>query len=158
MEWELVNLPEIAVIGKEGLCTETENLAPSLWQQCDAHFAEVAALGMRERDGSLVGFWGAMSDETMSFQPWTNHFTRGYYLAGIEVSGDAQPPEGWTKWVLPPRAYLKVEVDMSRYLETFSHVLEREIPRRKLKLCGAVCDHTKPATGKHYLLFPVEEA
>lgn len=157
MNLELVNLPEIAVIGKEGFSTDAENLAPALWQQFDAHFAEVAELGMRERDGSFVGFWGAMSDETMSFQPWTNRFTRGYYLAGIEVYGDAQPPENWTKWVLPPRTYLKAEVDMKRYMETFFHVLEAEIPRRRLKLCGAVCDHTKPATGKHYLLFPVEE-
>ena len=40
---------------------------------------------MKNADGSYVGFWGAMSDETMSFMPWTDDFSRGLYLAEILV-------------------------------------------------------------------------
>lgn len=39
---------------------------------------------MKEKNGAFVGFWGAMSDETMSFMPWTDNFTRGYYLDMVE--------------------------------------------------------------------------
>lgn len=59
----------------------------------------VAALGMKNSDGTYVGFWGAMSDESRSFRPWTHQFTRGLYLAGVETYADAVAPEGWTKWV-----------------------------------------------------------
>lgn len=42
-----------------------------LWQEANAHFDEVAALGMKESHGAYVGLWGAMSDENRTFQPWT---------------------------------------------------------------------------------------
>lgn len=157
MTWKLIDLPEIAVIGKEGFCTEQENVVQDLWSQFQSHFGEVEPLGMREQDGSFVGFWGAMSDETMSFQPWTNHFSRGFYLAGVEVNGDAKAPEGWTKWVMPARTYLTVEVDFAHYMETFLAGLH-QIPAMGLKLRGAVCDYTRPSDGKNYLFFPVEKS
>lgn len=156
MEMKIVDLPEIAIIGKEGFCTEQANIVQQLWQQANAHFDEVAGLGMREKNGGFVGFWGAMSDETMSFQPWTNGFSRGWYLAGIEVNKDAQPPAGWKKWVMPPRKYLVTEVSPDRYMEVFTTVLETEIPRRNMRLSGAVCDYICPGTGSNFLFFPVE--
>ena len=82
MEIEIIDLPAITVIGKEGLCTADKNIAQQLWQEADAHFHEVAALGKKNPDGTYVGFWGAMSDESRSFRPWTHRFTRGLYLAG----------------------------------------------------------------------------
>lgn len=153
---KILDLPQIAVLGREGFCTESQNHVQELWKQFREHFPEVEALGMREKNGSFVGFWGAMSDETMGFQPWTNNFSRGYYLAGIEVYLDAEVPEGWTKWIMPARQYLMVEVDFDHYMDTFRDVLENRIPFESLQLCGAVCDYTKPATGQNYLLFPVE--
>lgn len=45
----------------------------------------MAALGMKNSDGTYVGFWGAMSNESRSFRPWTHQFTRGLYLAGVET-------------------------------------------------------------------------
>lgn len=157
MNIKIVDLPEVAIIGKEGLCTEDNNIVQELWELCNCHFSEVEDLGMKEKDGSYVGFWGAMSDETMSFIPWTNNFSRGLYLAGIEVSKEADAPEGWTKWVMPARKYLVVDVQMEKYGETFKEVIEHTIPDRKVKLCGAVCDYTEPRTGKNKLFFPIEE-
>lgn len=155
MDVKIVDLPEISIIGKEGLCTENSNIVQELWSEANSHFDEVAELGMREKDGSFVGFWGAMSDETMSFLPWTNHFSRGLYLAGIEVNHDAVAPSGWQKWNMPPRKCIIVDVQMDQYEQTFSEVLNRVIPDMNLELCGAVCDYTEPATGKNKLLFPV---
>ena len=66
-KYEIIDLPKIAIIGKEGLCTKEKNAVPDLWQQANSSFGDIANLGMKNADGSFVGFWGAMSDETMSF-------------------------------------------------------------------------------------------
>ena len=71
----MIDLPKIAIIGKEGLCTKEKNVVQDLWQQANSNFCEIADLGMKNADGSFVGFWGAMSDETMSFMPWTDGFS-----------------------------------------------------------------------------------
>lgn len=158
MEIQIIELPEVAIIGKEGLCTEENNIAQDLWQEANSHFDEVAALGMRNSDGTYVGFWGAMSDENRTFQPWTNHFSRGLYLAGLETYADAVAPEGWTKWIMPSRKYLVVNVEPDRYGEIFNEVINMIIPEKGLKLSGAVCDYTEPATGENKLFFPVESS
>ena len=67
VKYEMIDLPEIAIIGKEGLCTKEKNVAQELWQQANSAFRGIADLGMKNTDGSFVGFWGAMSDETLSF-------------------------------------------------------------------------------------------
>ena len=71
-KYEMIDLPKIAIIGKEGLCTKEKNVVQDLWQQANSNFSDIADLGMKNADGSFVGFWGAMSDETMSFMPWTD--------------------------------------------------------------------------------------
>ena len=153
---DIRSLPAITVIGKEGLCTEGNNIAAALWQEANAHFPEIMPLAMKDPDGAYTGFWGAMSDETRSFMPWTHGFTRGLYLAGAEVHSGAAAPEGWTKWVLPARDWLIAEVPEGKYSEVFSEVLSTVIPERGLTLCGAVCDFTEPRSGKNKLFFPVE--
>ena len=156
VKYEIVDLPEITVIGKEGLCTKEKNVVRDLWAQANSGFGDVADLGMKNADGSYTGFWGAMSDETMSFMPWTDDFTRGLYLAGIEVYQDAAVPAGWVRWVMPARKYLVTEVSPDSYQETFRAVISRLIPELGMKLAGAVCDFTEPSTGRNKLFFPVE--
>ena len=153
--YEMIELPRIAIIGQEGFCTKDNNVVQELWEQARLRFGEVAGLGMRNPDGSYVGFWGAMSDETRSFLPWTEDFSRGLYLAGIEVYEDTTVPAGWVKWVMPARKYLVTEVEPGRYEETFRTVIDRLIPALGMKLAGAVCDFTEPATGQNKLFFPV---
>ena len=156
VQYEMIDLPKIAIIGKKGLCTKEKNVVQDLWQQANSNFSDIADLGMKNADGSFVGFWGAMSDETMSFLPWTDDFSRGLYLAGIEVYEDTPVPDGWVKWVLPARKYLVTEVNPERYGETFETVINSLIPELGMKLAGAVCDFTEPATGQNKLFFPVE--
>ena len=76
INYKIVDLPRIAIIGKEGLCTKEKNVVQNLWQQANSNFGDIADIGMKNADGSFVGFWGAMSDETMSFMPWTDGFSR----------------------------------------------------------------------------------
>lgn len=155
MRYEIIDLPKIAIIGREGFCTKEKNTVRDLWEQADLHFRDVADIGMKNADGSYVGFWGAMSDETMSFMPWTDDFSRGLYLAGIEVYEDTAVPAGWVKWVMPARKYLVTEVDPDCYEETFRNVIRHLIPELGMRLAGAVCDFTEPATGQNKLFFPV---
>ena len=155
-QYEMIDLPKIAIIGKEGLCTKEKNVVQDLWQQANSNFSDIAVLGMKNADGSYVGFWGAMSDETMSFLPWTDDFSRGLYLAGVEVYEDTPVPDGWVKWVMPARKYLVTEVTLESCGETFEYVIKSLIPDLGMKLAGAVCDFTAPATGQNKLFFPVE--
>lgn len=47
-----------------------------------------------------------MSDLSRSFQPWDDNFTKGLYLAGVEVPDDAEAPDGWVKWTVPGYEYV----------------------------------------------------
>ena len=148
-------MPEIAIIGKEGLCTKEKNVVQDLWQQANSNFGDIADLGMKNADGSYVGFWGAMSDETMTFLPWTDDFSRGLYLAGVEVYEDTPVPEGRVKWIMPARKYIVTDVARESYGETFRYVIYSLIPELGMKLAGAVCDFTEPTTGQNKLFFPI---
>ena len=156
VKYEMIDLPKVAIIGKEGLCTKEKNIVQDLWRQANSNFSDISDLGMKNADGSFVGFWGAMSDETMSFMPWTDGFSRGLYLAGIEVYEDAPVPDGWVKWVLPARKYLVTEVTQESYREIFRNVITCLIPELGMKLAGAACDFSDPTTGRNKLFFPVE--
>ena len=156
LNYNIVDLPKIAVIGKEGLCTKEKNIVQNLWQQANSNFSDIAELGKKNADGSFVGFWGAMSDETMYFIPWADDFSRGLYLAGVEADEDTAVPDGWVKWIMPARKYLVTEVQLENYGEIFEYVINSLIPDLGMKLAGAACDFTEPATGQNKLFFPVE--
>ena len=44
MKYEMIDLPEIAIIGKEGLCTKEKNAVQDLWQQVNSNFCDIADL------------------------------------------------------------------------------------------------------------------
>lgn len=91
----------------------------------------------------------------MSFLQWSDGFSRGYYLAGIETNIDAVAPRGWEKWIMPARKYFVCEVELNSYMEVFNQVIKYELPSRNLKLSGATCDFTDPNSGKNYIYFPI---
>jgi hypothetical protein len=68
--------PSFAVIGIEGSTDDGEGFIPMLWSDANAHFDEVSPVASRDENGALLGIWGAMSDETRSFLPWTDGFAR----------------------------------------------------------------------------------
>ena len=42
MKYEIVDLPRIAIIGQEGLCTKEKNVVKNLWAQANLRFSEIA--------------------------------------------------------------------------------------------------------------------
>ncbi len=145
--------PAFAVIGMEGSTADGPGFIPSLWDKANSRFPEVARLAKTNEDGSLCGVWGAMTDMSRSFRPWEEGFTKGLYLAGVEVRDDAQPPEGWTRWDIPGFEYIRVENNAP---DVFPRTLD-VIAAEGLTLAGAVHDFTDPATGKAYMLFPIRK-
>lgn len=153
MNVEHCTKPAFTVIGKEGCTLDGEGFVQRLWADANAHFDEVAHLARRNADGSFAGFWGAMSDLSRSFRPWTDSFSQGLYLAGVECGDDAEAPAGWTKWIVPGYRYLRAECDGS---DTFPQMIEY-LNRQEIPLAGAVHDFTDPTTGKNYMYFPIEK-
>lgn len=150
---ERIIKPAFAVIGMEGSTADGHGFIPALWETANSRFGEVAALAKTNEDGSLCGVWGAMTDMSRSFRPWEDGFTRGLYLAGVEVRDDAQPPQGWVRWDIPGFEYIRVENNAP---DVFPRTLKM-IAAEGLALAGAVHDFTDPATGKSYMCFPVRK-
>lgn len=140
-----------AVIGLEGSTEEGAGFVQRLWAEANIRFPEVEPLALRDDNGCLLGVWGAMTDPSRSFLPWTEHFTRGLYLAGVECALDAQPPQGWVKWIVPGFAYLRAERESDA---TFAGMIGY-MQENGLSLAGAAQDFTCPATGKNFILFPI---
>ena len=151
MKLERIIKPAFVVIGREGSTEEGEGFFRRLWAEANARFEEIAPLAKRDEQGAFVGFWGAMTDFSRSFQPWEDDFSRGLYLAGAECTDDAVAPEGWTRWDVPGFEYLRAECETGN---TFREVLEY-LDCNGLPLVGAVHDFTDPATGKNYMYFPL---
>ncbi len=143
--------PGFAVIGIEGSTADGAGFVERLWAEANGRFQEVAALAKNNADGSLAGVWGAMTDMCRSYAPWTENFTCGRYLAGVECRDDATPPEGWTRWDVPGFEYLRVRNDAP---DVFGRTLAA-MAAEGLSLVGAVQDFTDPSTGREYMCFPV---
>ena len=146
-------LPSFSVIGKAGSTEDGPGFVQRLWQEANAHYAEVSHLAKTDESGKPVGFWGAMSDMKMRFLPWEENFSKGRYLAGVQCRENALPPEGWVKWNIPAFSCLYAECDGENI---FAQML-RYIEEQGLTLAGAVQDFTCPKTGKKYMFFPISK-
>ena len=153
MKIEICIKESFSVIGKEGSTEDGPGFVQNLWANANAHFAEVGHLAKKDENGNLVGIWGAMTDFSRTFQPWEDGFSKGLYLAGIECPNDAEPPKGWTKWIIPGFEYLYAECDRDTvFSEMIAYLQENNIP-----LAGAVHDFTCPQTGRNYMFFPIKK-
>lgn len=143
-----------SVIGKEGSTNDGSNFIEKLWKDANSNFKEVECLAKKDDKGNILGIWGAMSDFSKSFMPWEDNFSKGLYLAGVEVENDAEPPENWVKWTIPSYEYIYVE---SSGRDTFPEVI-RYLKENNISLAGAVHDYFCPEeNGKAYMFFPIRK-
>lgn len=143
-----------SVIGKLGSTNDGEGFIQRLWADANSHFNEVSDLAKADEKGNPVGFWGAMSDMSLSFNPWEDGFTKGLYLAGVEVEDSREAPDGWTKWTIPAYEYLYVKVENGT-LDIFPKMI-KYIEENNLTLAGAVHDYICPKeNGQSYMYFPI---
>ena len=147
MNIEKCSMESFCVIGKEGSTLDGEGFIARLWDEANAGFAQVEHLAQRDERGIYAGFWGAMSDLSRTFQPWENGFSQGLYLAGVQCFPDAEPPEGWTKWIIPAYEYIYV---LDESPDTFMSVIGY-MRENGIELAGAAHDYICPETGKNYI-------
>ena len=151
MNIQTVRKESFCVIGREGSTEQGSGFIQQLWQEANSLFGEVEAVAKRDEQGNLVGIWGAMTDISGQFRPWTNDFSEGLYLAGVECDDDAVAPAGWTKWIVPGFEYLVLKCEeQCGFPEMIRYLHENNIA-----LAGAVHDFTDPATGGSYMYFPI---
>jgi len=146
----------ITLIGREGRGdgARGSQWVPLLWRDLQVNMAEIAQLVLRDESGKPRGIWGAMSDVTRRFLPWDGE---GLYLAGFEVSPEAEAPAGWAKWVLPANEYIVVDCTPQTYGAVFQNTLLHALPENDLELVGAVHEYYDPQSpnGGMSLFFPV---
>ena len=152
MEYKIVNKPAFSVIGRQGSTEDGEGFIARPWQEANENFPEVAALAKRGPEGSFAGFWGLMSDEGMNFMPWEDGFTRGLYLAGVEVEDSAKAPAGWVKWDAPAREYMVAPAGPEAFGQAMEYIQEQG-----WTLSGAVYDFTDPGSGESSQYFPIDK-
>ena len=84
-----------------------------------------------------------MSDMGMHFRPWEDGFTKGRYLAGVEVPASAEAPAGWAKWISPAYEYLVFPNDAP---DAFPRAI-KYLSENGLSLAGAAYDRIVPGNG-----------
>ena len=149
---EKVRIDSFCVIGKLGSTIDDPKIVKKLWVEADMHFLEVKSLAKKHENGGLKALWGIMSRDDMSFMPWQDNYSKGLYLAGVEVNDDAVSSEGWVKWRIPGFIGYKVKVEGN---DTFINTI-KWLKDNNLELAMAVQDYTDPQTQENYMLFPIE--
>ncbi len=142
-----------AVIGKagQGLAYEIPAWVLPLWKDANDHFMELTGIVRQDENGAPL-VWGAMNDVDESNKRWSES---GKYMAGYEADKDANPPEGWTKWIIPAQTYMIVECTMETYGEVFGKITNDP----NIKIVGTVHErYPQPANPNIVeLYFPIAE-
>ncbi len=142
-----------SVIGKQGSTEDGANFIKALWDEANSNFNEVACLAKKNKSDILAGIWGLMSDLSLCFKPWENNFTKGLYLAGIEVDDATIAPKGWVKWTVPSFEYIIIKNENN---DSFNKGLEY-LKANNLNLVGAAHDFTAPQSGDNFIYFPIRK-
>lgn len=147
-----------AVIGKvgQGLAAESHHWIPAIWKEANHKFKEIQHLAKKDKEGNIVGIWGAMSDISGRFERWTD---QGKYLAGCEVEENSTAPSGWTKWIIPSYKYAVIKCNQSTYQDKFIYMIHEYLPDNNYSIVAAVQEYYNPleTNGDLYLFFPIEK-
>ena len=87
-----------SVIGLVGDNSAGPRYVYNLWREMNVKGKAIMHLAKKDDDGQIMGAWGLMNDETLSFLPPGKKTEKTIYLAGIEVDNAAKAPKGFTKW------------------------------------------------------------
>ncbi|MGD1823011.1 MAG: AraC family transcriptional regulator [Pleomorphochaeta sp.] len=142
-----------SVMGKQGSTNDGDSFIEKLWIRANTNFPEVADIAKKDEKGNLIGVWGLMSDFSHSFKPWEENFSKGLYLAGVEIDNNQPPIENWVKWSVPSFEYLCVEVENEN---TFNDVINY-MKENQIELVGAVHDFRDSINNKNYMYFPIRK-
>jgi len=142
-----------SVLGKQGSTKDGPSFIEKLWINADSHFPGIADIAKKDEEGNLSGVWGLMSDFSHLYKPWEDNFSKGLYLAGVEIENSLVPIEGWMKWTVPSFEYIYVKVESDN---TFNEVIQY-LKDNNIDLVGAVHDYRDPKSNINYMYFPIRK-
>ncbi len=153
MEYNKVIKKSFSIIGKLGSTKDGVDFIKDLWNDATSNFLEISNIAKRDNNNNIIGIWGLMSDFSKSFYPWQDNFTKGLYLAGVEVIDNAIDVRGWEKWTVPSYEYLVVKAyKESVFKDTIDYMF-----KNGMNLVAAVFDFTDPITKENYMYFPIRK-
>ena len=151
MAYLKIALPAFTVIGIAGSSDDGEGFVHRVWDEANRRFGEVAGIAKYNEQGQPA-VWGLMSDMGMGFRPWEDGFSKGRYLAGVEVEDDAVAPEGWEKWVSPAYEYIVAPQDGP---DAFHRAISW-LTGNGMHLAGAAYDRIMPGTDG-FIFLPIRK-
>ena len=145
------------VIGLVGDDSAGPGFIGKLWQDINTKGKSIMHLAKKDEDGQIMGAWGLMNDETLSFLPPGQKSAKTIYMAGIETEDNARPPKGFTKWVVPESDYLYAPAGQNK-LDTIKSIL-RYAGENEWVPASCAFDFMPPdSNGEKYLFLPVKKA
>lgn len=145
-----------SVIGLVGENTDGPRYVDNLWREMNVKGKAIMHLAKKDDDGQIMGAWGLMNDETLSFLPPGKKTEKVVYMAGIEVEDTAKAPKGFTKWSVPEFDYLYAQVGRNK-LEVINAVLQYA-EENEWEIAGCPFDFMPPDSGgEMFMFFPVQK-
>lgn len=143
------------VIGLVGDDSAGPGYVGKLWQEINTKGKAIMHLAKKDDEGSIMGAWGLMNDETLSFLPPGEKTARTLYMAGIETEDNARPPKGFTRWVVPESDYLYAPAGRNK-VETIKSILQYAEEHGWVPASCAF--DFMPLQSEMYLFLPVRKA
>ena len=143
-----------SVIGVVGDDSAGPGYIGKLWQEINTKGKAILHLAKKDDDGSIMGAWGLMNDETLSFLPPGQKTAKTVYMAGIEVEDDARVPKGFAKWVVPASDYLYAPAGRNK-LDTMKSILQYAEEHEWMPASCAF--DFMPPESEMYLFLPVKK-
>ena len=146
-----------AVIGLVGTSDEGPGYVDALWQRMNRYGKSIMHLAKKDDDGEIMGAWGLMNDDSLSFLPPDERKSKKVvYLAGIETDVDAKPPKGYTKWLVPAFDYVYAPVSGGKDKAAVIREVMAYLDTHDLTFAACPFDFMPPGGGDMYLFFPVK--
>ena len=152
MEFKTLVKEPFCVIGKEIFTWDGDGLIGKVWEVVDREFSNIEDIILKDEQGRPLAKWGAMSSKKRDFSMWEENGSSGLYLAGYEAPLDAEPPKGWTKWIVPGFEFRLGKIEGEGY---FYRAFE-ELTNQGLPPVAATENWFDPDTDDAYFAFPVK--
>jgi len=150
VEPKIVGKPAFTVAGIKYRGKNEQNEIPRLWESFVARMQEIRNA---VNPAVCYGVCDNMDGETGEFD----------YLAAVEVTDDADLPDGMVAWAIPAQTYAVFTCTLPTIAKAYEHIYQTWLPASKYKrACGpefelydADFDHQQPESKLH-LYVPVK--
>ncbi len=123
---EIINKPAFAVVGIKYRGSNQYGEIAGLWDQFLPRMAEIKNA---VRDGAAYGVMDNYEKPPDSIAGGDTLMGEFDYLAGIEVTGSEDIPEGMEYWEIPEQTYAVFTFPFSKLIEVYNYALKIWLPK-----------------------------